>query len=123
MTDTTPASDETKNFDLELRHVPGMTASEFIFRYCEVFRPFAYATRDDSLNEFEKLITHVLSMYVHQKRRAEMLGLPSDPRDSIEAINDAVEGVKLAKIKLAAAVYAARGDLPDYSDIGAPDDE
>lgn len=112
-----------RDFDLELRHVPGMTANEFIRRYCEVFRPFAHATRDDSLNEFEKLITHVLAMYVRQQRRAELLGLPKDPRDSIEAIDEAVENVRLAKIKLAAALYAARGDLPDYSGIEDPTEE
>lgn len=101
--------------DLGLRHVSGMTADEFIRRYCEVFRPFAYATRDDSLNEFEKLITHVLDMLRYHQKRAELLGLPRDPRDSIEAIEDAVESVKKARLELAAALYVARGDLPDYS--------
>ena len=69
------------DFDLGLRHKAGMTSSEFIKRYCEVFRPYAYASRDDSLNEFEKLITHVLHMYVLQRKRAEVLGLDRDPRD------------------------------------------
>ncbi len=104
--------------DLGLRHVPGMTANEFIKRYCEVFRPHAYATKDDSLNEFEKLITHVLNMLRYHQRRAELLGLPKDPRGSIEAIEDAVEEVRKSRIKLAAALYAARGDLPDYSGVG-----
>lgn len=102
--------------DLGLRHKAGMTANEFIRRYCEVFRPFAYATRDDNLNEFEKLITHVLDMLRYHERRAELLGLPRDPRDSIEAIEDAAAEVKTAKTKLAAALYAARGDLPDYTE-------
>lgn len=103
------------DFDLGLRHVPGMTANEFIRRYCEVFRPFAHATKDDSLNEFEKLITHVLNMLCYQNRRAELLGMPDDPRDSIEAIEDAVEEIKSAKVKLVGALYAARGELPDYT--------
>lgn len=101
--------------DLGLRHKEGMTSNEFIRRYCEVFRPHAYATRDDSLNEFEKLITHVLNMLQYHQHRARLLGLPDDPRGSIRAIEDAVAGVSEAKIKLAAALYAARGDLPDYS--------
>jgi len=109
-------SEPTKfDFDLGLRHKAGMTSNEFIRRYCEVFRPFAYATKDDSLNEFEKLITHVLNMYSYQRRRAEILGLPSDPRDSIESVEDAIAGVKSAQTRLAAALYVARGDLPDYS--------
>lgn len=106
--------DRTKfDFDLGLRHKNGMTANEFIRRYCEVFRPYAYATQDDSLNEFEKLITHVLAMLCYHRRRADLLGLPIDPRDSIEAIESASAEVHAAKIKLAAALYAARGDLPE----------
>lgn len=103
------------NSDLGLRHKPNMTSNEFIRRYCEVFRPYCYATQDDSLNEFEKLITHVLDMLQYHKHRAKLLGLPADPRDSINAIEDAVAGVEKAKHKLAAALYVARGDLPDYS--------
>jgi len=72
--------------DLGLRHVEGMTAEHFIRRYCEVFRP------------------------------RELLGLPNDPRDSIEEIEDAMQDVVAAKTRLAAVLYAARGDLPDYSD-------
>lgn len=111
------------DFDLGLRHKTGMTSNEFIRRYCEVFRPFAYATQDDSLNEFEKLITHVLDMLCYHKKRSELLGLPTDPRDSIEAIEDARIGVNNAKIKLAAALYAARGDLPDEAYYCQPPEE
>ena len=105
------------DFDLGLRHKSGTTANEFIRRYCEVFRPFAYATQDDSINEFEKLITHVLEMLCYHKRRADLLGLPKDPRDSIEAIEDAMAEVRTAKYRLAAAIYTARGDLPDYETL------
>lgn len=104
------------DFDLGLRHTSGMTANEFIRRYCEVFRPFAHATKDDSLNEFEKLITHVLHMLCYHKRRAELLGLPADPRDSIESIEAAMAAVQTAKIKLVDALLVARGEVPDYSD-------
>ena len=108
------------DFDLGLRHTSGMTSNEFIAKYCEVFRPFAAATRDDSLNEFEKLITHVLAMFCYHKRRAELLGLSLDPRDDIEAIENAFKDVKKAKYKLAAALYVARGDLPDYTKGNLP---
>lgn len=110
------------DFDLGLRHKEGMTAAEFIRRYCAVFRPFAYATQDDSLNEFEKLITHVLAMLCYEKRRAELLGLPVDPRDSVEAIEDATREVRAAKIRLVGALYAARGDLPDFDALTEPPD-
>lgn len=73
----------SNEFDLNLRHKPGMTAAEFIRRYCEVFRPYAFATQDNSLNEFEKLITHVLHIMCHHKRRSAMVGLPADPRDPV----------------------------------------
>lgn len=103
------------NFDLGLRHKSGMTANEFIRRYCEVFRPYAYATCDDSLNEFEKLITHCLSMLCYHKRRAELLGLPVDPRESVEAIEDAVSAVTRERYRLAGALLAARGNVPSYA--------
>ena len=35
--------------DLGLRHKEGMTAEKFIKQYCEVFRPYAYATKDDKI--------------------------------------------------------------------------
>lgn len=63
------------DMDLGLRHQPGVTPDEFIARYCEVFREHAHATQDDSLNEFEKLITHVLNMKIHYARVFELLGL------------------------------------------------
>ena len=96
------------DFDLGLRHKSGITANEFITRYCEVFRPFAYATRDDSLNEFEKLITHVLNMMCYHKKRAELLGLSVDPRDDVGAILEAQKRVADAKEALEVALEAAR---------------
>ena len=89
---------ETKfDHDLGLRHKPGMTSNDFIKRYCEVFRKHAYATQDDSLNEFEKLITHVLDMLCYHQRRSELLGLDTDPRGDIERIEDAVNDLIAAE--------------------------
>lgn len=108
--------DKTKyDHDLGLRHKSGVFDSEIVRRYCRVFRKHAYATVDDSWNELEKLITHVLNMKCYHERRAELLGLSPDPRDDIEAIEDAMAGIEQAKMKLAGALYRARGELPDYS--------
>lgn len=80
--------DLVKNLDKGLRHKSGIKQSDFVEHYCGVFRSSAYATRDDSWNEFEKLITHVLGMYMYQKRRAEILGLDTDPRDFVWDYDD-----------------------------------
>jgi len=90
-----------------------MTEKEFIRRYCEVFRHHAYATRDDSLNEFEKLITHVLNMLQYHQKLAGMLGMPSDPRDSVEAIEDALAALSDAQDKYKEALLRARGIKPE----------
>ena len=65
----------TEDTDLGLRHQADITPDIFIERYCEVFREHACATRDDSLNEFEKLITHVLNTKKHYDRIFELLNL------------------------------------------------
>ena len=95
------------NFDLYLRDKPGMTADEFVKRYCEVFRPFAYATQDDSINEFEKLICHVLGMLCYHRRRAELLGMDTDPRDAVRNIEEAMTAMEQARQDLSAAFKAA----------------
>lgn len=82
--------------DKYLRDKAGMKASDFITEYCKVFRPYAYATQDDSLNEFEKLITHVLGMYMYHIRRSEILGLSTDPRDFVQEYEDAQEEFEAA---------------------------
>lgn len=84
-------SEKVKKFDKGLRHKSGMNSNEFIRRYCKTFRDYAYATKDDSLNEFEKLITHVLGMYVYHKRRSEIMGLDTDPRKFVRAYEDKME--------------------------------
>lgn len=65
----------TDGLDLGLRHESDMDCAKFISRYCEVFREHAYATQDDGLNEFEKLITHVLSLKIHYSNVIKLLGL------------------------------------------------
>ena len=109
------------DFDLGLRHKSGMTSDEFIRRYCEVFRKHAFAKQDDSLNEFEKLITHVLNMNAYHQRRSALLGLSNDPREAVSSIEAAMNSVYHAKIKLAASLYTHRGDLPDYDALTTPE--
>lgn len=77
-----------QKIDKGLRHRSGVKQSDFVKHYCSVFRGSAYATRDDSWNEFEKLITHVLGMYMYQQRRAEILGLDCDPREFVWDYDD-----------------------------------
>ena len=85
-----------RELDLNLRHKSGMTSDKFISQYCEVFRKYAYATTDDSLNEFEKEITHVLGMLIYYRRFCEILGCHGedgtfnsfDPRDFVWEFED-----------------------------------
>ena len=65
-----------------------MTSDEFIKQYCKVFRAHAYATTDDSLNEFEKLITHVLGQYMYCERFMEINGFDQDPRPFVWAYDE-----------------------------------
>lgn len=99
--------------DLNLRHKSGMTSNEFISKYCEVFRKYAYATRDDSLNEFEKEITHVLGMLIYYKRFCEILGFAGidefDPRDFVWKFEDAQKAEQQAKIGRAKQLLADAG--------------
>ena len=97
----------TRKFDLNLRHKSGMTSDQFIKEYCEVFRGHAVATQDSSLNEFEKLITHVLAMKEYYKRAAHILGLPkaTDPRDLVWAVEDTEEHIRTkAELDLTEAI-------------------
>lgn len=74
-----------KSLDKNLRHSPTKT-DDFVSQYCETFREFAYATRDDSINEFEKLITHVLGMNIYYARYFEIIGHTEnfDPREFVD---------------------------------------
>lgn len=72
--------------DLGLRDVSGMDSDTFITRYCEVFREHAYATQDGGINEFEKLITHVLGMKIHYSNITKLLGLADGDVFALEEI-------------------------------------
>lgn len=92
--------DIVRRLDAGLRHQAGLTGSDFVKHYCGVFCDYAYATKDDSWNEFEKLITHVLAMLIYHKRRSEILGLPLDPRDFVQGVDDAEEALREALNKV-----------------------
>jgi hypothetical protein len=51
-------------FDAELRHRSGMKPVDYLQRWLPMFRPFAFATRDDSWGEMEKLVCITLRNYV-----------------------------------------------------------
>lgn len=51
-------------FDAELRHKTGQAPVEYLKRWLPMFRPFAFATRDDSWGELEKLISITMRNYV-----------------------------------------------------------
>lgn len=100
MSENKPPKETTKErvgkLDAGLRHRAGKTGEDFVAHYCKTFRQAAYATRDDSWNELEKLVTHVLGMLIYHQRRSEILGLPSDPRDFVWRVDDAERALQEA---------------------------
>jgi len=83
------------SLDAGLRHKSGMAQKDFVAHYCEVFRPHAYATNDDSWNEFEKLITHALGMKMYYRRALDLLGYGGlDIREFVNELED-IEARKL----------------------------
>lgn len=80
-------------FDLGLRHKSGKRPYDYLVAWLGMLRPFAYATRDDSWGEMEKLLCIVMRNYVRVSAAAirarsalsnatggEGYGLPSQPR-------------------------------------------
>jgi Lar family restriction alleviation protein len=55
-------------FDPGLRHKSGKKPYDYLVQWLSMLRPFAYATRDDSWGEMEKLLCIVLRNYVENKR-------------------------------------------------------
>ncbi len=86
--------DLVKSLDAGLRHKNDMTQDRFVSHYCKLFAKHAYATRDESWNELEKTITHVLGMMIYYKRFCELKGFKGsdgdcfDPRDQVWKIED-----------------------------------
>lgn len=76
--------------DLGLRHSSETTESAFIQKYCEVFRPHCVVSEDDSFNELEKSITHVLNVKIAQGELQTAMGLEKlcvwDAREAMEDI-------------------------------------
>jgi len=89
--------DLVKSFQLDLRHKSGVKQEDFVKAYCEVLREHAYASPDDSWNELEKTLVHVLGMMVYYRRALEILGVKdSDPRDFVNEYEECEE--KLANL-------------------------
>ena len=51
-------------FDVGHRHRSGKQPRDYLMSWLSMFRPFAYATKDDSWGELEKLISIVMNNYV-----------------------------------------------------------
>lgn len=80
---------EKVDTDLGLRHQSDVDLNECIKRYCEVFRPHAAVSEDDSFNELEKSMTHVLNMKIVQGEMLDGMGLGSVDRwTAREAMQD-----------------------------------
>lgn len=95
--------------DLGLRHRTGTTPDEFVRAYCEVLRSHAYATRDDSWNEMEKTLSHVVNMLCYHERLCELLGMSPDPRKAVRRIEHAQEVARQADDALRREMALARG--------------
>jgi len=58
-------------FDLGLRHKSGLKPYDYLKAWLNMLRPFAYATRDDSWGEMEKLLCIVMRNYVRTAAAAD----------------------------------------------------
>lgn len=83
--------EKVKKLDKHLRDMSGITASDFIAQYCPVLAEYAYATRDNSLNEMEKTLTHVLGMLIYYRRFTEIMGFFYDDGFNVRDVVDTFE--------------------------------
>ena len=58
-------------FDVGHRHRSGKQPRDYLMSWLSMFRPFAYATKDDSWGELEKLISITMNNYVQILVKAE----------------------------------------------------
>jgi len=58
-------------FDMGLRHKSGLKPYDYLKTWLNMLRPFAYATRDDSWGEMEKLLCIVMRNYVRVAAAAD----------------------------------------------------
>lgn len=73
-------------FDQGLRHKSGKEAKDYLTVWLSMLRPFAYATKDDSWGELEKLICIVMRNYVEAHRElieAASLIRTADDREKV----------------------------------------
>jgi len=93
-------------FDIGLRHKSGIKPDDRLRLWLSAFRPFAYATRDDSWGELEKEICIVLNNYVRLMklcdRAADLLESHPTPPNGFTVSDDMVE-------RAARAIVTAQG--------------
>lgn len=58
-------------FDVGHRHTNGKKPYDYLMSWLSMLRPFAYATKDDSWGEMEKLLSIVMRNYVRTLVKAE----------------------------------------------------
>lgn len=84
-------------FDPENRHKSGKKPFDYLASWLSMLRPFAYATRDASWGEMEKLLCIVMRNYVEMSRdcnaaAAEILAL----RERVAGLEGALEFIEPA---------------------------
>ena len=67
----TAGVDVESMFDVGHRHRNGKQPRDYLMSWLSMFRPFAYATKDDSWGELEKLISITMNNYVEILVKAE----------------------------------------------------
>jgi hypothetical protein len=82
-------------FDPGLRHRPGKKPFDYLRQWISMLRPFAFATRDDSWGEMEKLLCIVMRNYVEMKR---LNGDAATAIQTLTAENERLEA-KLARAR------------------------
>ena len=101
-------------FDQENRHESGKKPVDYLASWLSMLRPFAFATKDDSWGEMEKLLCSVMRNYVNVRRDA---GLAADELTRLTAENARLRGALGNICSLAAKRQAEGGPDGNLADI------
>lgn len=77
-------------FDQENRHKSGKKSVDYLASWLSMLRPFAFATKDDSWGEMEKLLCIVMRNYIKVRRDA---GLAATELERLTAENARLRGL------------------------------
>ena len=84
-------------FDQEHRHKRGAKPVDYLRSWLSMLRPFAFATKDDSWGEMEKLLCIVLRNYIEVRRDA---GLAATELERLTAENARLRGLHVLTSRL-----------------------